>query len=129
MTLDGLPERVKHNASDWFDRDLVWERVPGAAMVQSRADDAGFAAIAGIPTGGLAVWEELYLYLNGPKGPFDDNRVYVMSTNDPATHVRTGPYAYHLTRSKPGLEGVPRDGARTDESSEFFDVTISLTAI
>ena len=98
-------------------------------MSTDRATDANFAAVAGISTGEDNTWENLWNYLLGEPGPYDDNRVYVYSTNSPSTDTRTGPYDVILSECDPGLDGLAADGYVKSMSSEYRPVKVLLREI
>lgn len=127
--LRGEPRRVVRSYAPWVERFLEWSRVPGGIMSTDRAADANFAAVAGISTGEDNTWENLWNYLLGEPGPYDDNRVYVYSTNSPSTDTRTGPYDVILSECDPGLDGLAADGYVKSMSSEYRPVKVLLREI
>lgn len=127
--LKGEPRRVVRSYAPWTERILEWSRVPGGAMSDARAADATFATVAGVSTGEDNTWEALWLYLTGEPGPYDDNRIYLYSTNDPATDTREGPYDVILTDCEPGLDGLPAGGYVKSMSSEYYPVKMLLREI
>ena len=127
--LRGEPRRVVRSYAPWVERFLEWSRVPGGAMSTDRAADANFATVAGVSTGEDNTWEALWNYLLGAPGPYDDNRVYLYSTNDPTTDTRTGPYDVILSECDPGLDGLAADGYVKSMSSEYRPVKILLREI
>jgi hypothetical protein len=127
--LKGEPRRVVRSYAPWTERILEWSRVPGGAMSAARAADATFALVAGVTTAEDNTWEALWLYLTGTPGPYDDNRIYLYSTNDPTTDTREGPYDVILTDSEPGLDGLPAGGYVKSMSSEYYPVKILLREI
>ena len=127
--LKGEPRRVVRSYAPWTERFLDWSRVPGGVMSDARAADATFAAVAGVYVGEDNTWEAMWNYLLGTPGPYDDNRVYLYSTNDPATDTRTGPYDVILSECDPGLDGLAADGYVKSMSSEYRPVKILLREI
>jgi hypothetical protein len=98
-------------------------------MSTARAADATFALVAGVTTAEDNTWEALWLYLTGAPGPYDDNRIYLYSTNDPTTDTREGPYDIILTECEPGLDGLPAGGYVKSMSSEYYPVKMLLREI
>ena len=98
-------------------------------MSTDRAADANFATVAGVATGDDNTWEAMWNYLLGTPGPYDDNRVYLYSTNDPTTDTRTGPYDVILSECDPGLDGLAADGYVKSMSSEYRPVKVLLREI
>ena len=127
--LKGEPRRVVRSYAPWTERFLDWSRVPGGVMSTARAADANFAAVAGIAGGEDNTWEAMWNYLLGTPGPYDDNRVYLYSTNDPTTDTRTGPYDVILSECDPGLDGLAADGYVKSMSSEYRPVKVLLREI
>lgn len=125
----GEPRRVVRSYAPWVERILEWSRVPGGAMSEARAADATFALVAGVTAGEDNTWEEMWLYLTGEPGPYGDNRIYLYSTNDPATDTREGPYDVILSECEPGLEGLPAGGYVKSMSSEYYPVKMLLREI
>jgi hypothetical protein len=125
----GQPRRVRRDYAPWVERMLDWSRVAGGRMSTARAADADFATVAGITTGEDNTWENMWLYLAGEMGPYNDNRVYLYTTNDPSTALRQGPYDVILSASEPGLEGLPAGGYERGMASEYYPVKIMLREI
>jgi hypothetical protein len=124
-SLTGRPSRVRYGTgAPPADRRVVWSRIFGARVKQSRADDAAYAIVAGIPTGDDATLESWKLDLIDDPGPYDDSRVYLYTTNDPTTAVREGPYQVIWEESRPPLEGVDAEGYRRGDSAETFAVSL-----
>lgn len=125
LSVEGRPSRVVHSPGVFFRREIIWERLFAARMIQSRADEAAFADAADFPVGDDTTWETLRDYLVGPPGVFNDNRVYVLQTNvSPVVADLTGPYEVVLEESTPGLAGVETSSFVQSMAAEQFDVSL-----
>lgn len=125
LSIEGRPSRVVHSPGVFFRREIIWERLWAARMIQARADDPAFADPADLPVGDDATWTTLWLYLNGPVGPFNDNRVYVLQTSiAPTTADRTGPYEVILGESEPDILGVETSSYVQSLAAEQFDASL-----
>lgn len=124
--LKGRVRRVVRSYAPWVERRLDWSRIASARMSDARAADADFASVAGVTTDEDNTWEAMWLYLTGDAGPYDDNRVYIYSTNDPSTAVQTGPYDVILEGSEPGLAGLPSGGYVQGMASEYYAARLAL---
>lgn len=125
----GQPRRVVRSYAPWTERLLEWSRIAGARMSTFRATNATFATVAGVTQNEDNTWEYLWNYLTGAPGPYDDNRIYVYTTNDPTTDTREGPYDVILSECEPGLEGLPAGGYVQGMSSEYYRAKLLLREI
>lgn len=125
----GQPRRVVRSAARWEQRRIAWSFIASARMLDARAAESGFATFAGLTVGEDNTWENMWEYLLGEPGPYGDNRVYIYSTNDPATDTVSGPYDVILSESNPGLDGVPAGGVVGGMAIEHFPCMIMLREI
>jgi hypothetical protein len=127
--LRGEPRRVRRDAGGWSERMLDWSRIASARMSTARAATASFAQVAGLTTGEVNTWENMWLYLAGQVGPYGDNRVYLYTSNDPAVAVRQGPYDVILDDSRPGTGGLDVGGYERGMASEHYPCQVRLRSI
>lgn len=129
VNLLGKERRVVRSVGSWRRRTLSWIQVAAGVMTDARADDADYAAYAGITTGEDNTWEAMWDYLLGPLGPYGDQRIYLYTSNVVADATRQGPYDYLLGQSMPGIDGIDPDDYVRDQSSEHYPVKIVLRSI
>jgi hypothetical protein len=127
LSVGGRPSRVVHSPSPFYRREIIWERLWAARLIQSRADDAAYATPADMTTGEDMTWENMRDYLVGDPGPTNDNRVYVLQTNiNPLAADRTGPYEVILSESDPDIFGVQPSSYVQSLAAEQYDCSIML---
>lgn len=132
--VDGSVRRLVLSAAEWNERVIVWDRVAGAIMKNSRSIVQAYCDVAGVSLNEDNTWEEMWRYLKGAVGPYGDNRVYVYPTNIavwgmPSSSPRNGPYDVILSKCRPGLLGIEAESYVQGLSSEFFPVKIALKEI
>lgn len=116
-TSQWAPVYLAHSDLDdpTYRRWIEWEDIPHARMVQSAADDATAAALAGVTQGDPnAAWEALLRYLLDDTTP-SPHTVYVSDVEDPASATISGPYQLAVTDGDVQVDGgVPRAWVRDD---------------
>lgn len=138
--VDGSVRRLVLSVNEWNERVIVWDRVPGARMKDSRAIVQAFCDVAEVDLNEDNTWENMWRYLKGEVGPYGDNRVYIYSSQMTAISlsfypeyteaaVRNGPYDVILSQSRPGLLGIDAESYVQGLASEFFPVKIALMEI
>jgi hypothetical protein len=130
VAISGRPSRVVQSPNSFIKREVIWERLWSARVLQSRADDATYATPADLPTGDDATWENLwanYLMANEAGNPYNDNRIWLLTTNiAPGSDDLEGPYEVILSESTPDMRGVEPSSFVQGLAAEQYDVSMML---
>lgn len=127
IAINGRPSRVVQSPGPFVMREAIWERIWAARMLQSRADDAAYAVPADLPTGDDGTWETMWEYLVSVSAgnPFNDNRVYFLTTNiTPVAADLEGPYEVVLSESTPDMRGVEPSSFVSGLAAEQYDASL-----
>jgi hypothetical protein len=127
--VNGKPIRILHSTSAYYEKDLWWDVVPGARVLDDRAADASYASKAGVSTNEDMTLENLFRYLDITETtnyPIP-GQIYVFDAADPATAGYTGPYYVAMEESGVlrGQEPTPLEGF----SFEMFEVKLKLVRV
>lgn len=125
---NGRASYVVHSdmASPPVRRRIAWDYIRSARIRQAFADDATAAAAAGVTWGDPnCTLETLIAYLLENSGP-EPGRVYIYSTDDPATHVQSGPYYVDLPDEIVAFGGIPFDAQMDDVRQRRFEVALEF---
>ena len=126
-----VPDYVRHSDLDSPGRvrRIRWEDVIGARMLQSLADDAVAAPLAGLVAGDTgAAFELLVAYVLDDSQPLP-TQVYIYTTNDPTTHEEQGPYYLDLPQEIEVFGGAGWDMERDDLRQRRFALELGFVLV
>jgi len=129
VLVGGKPIRQVHTDAPWYDAAVVWDLVPGARVVDSRAAQAAYASMAGIDTDEDMTFENLlrYLDITATTNYPIPGQIFLFDSADPASAVSSGPYHVKMEESGilMGFDEDPVEGF----SAEMFPVKLSLARV